>query len=160
MQTCRELGVRLLVVPFDVLNTQNHQMVLEWIWHNEVMPKYAHKHVNVIITEVDVFPASPFSVNSILRHGTCAVGGLRMDAFSAPPSSPAASAAWCANSSAAACAQRQRHLWYLHPGFTFFDMNLLPEPERMCFLGLNLSLASGLLDCRYLLGCNRSFLKI
>jgi hypothetical protein len=35
-EVCRELGVRLVVVPFDVLNTQNHQILLEWIWHNEV----------------------------------------------------------------------------------------------------------------------------
>jgi len=124
-EVCRELGVRLLVVPFDVQNTQNHQILIEWIWHNEVLAKYVGKNVNIVITEVDVFPAAEFSVSSLLRHGACQLGGLRMDAFSSPSAS------------------EQRHLWYIHPGFMFFDMQRLPAPERMCFLGLNLSLTSG-----------------
>ena len=32
-ETCRELGVALLVVPFDVASTQNHQILLEWVSH-------------------------------------------------------------------------------------------------------------------------------
>ena len=61
-EVCRALNVTLIIVPFDVQSTQNHQILLEWIWHNEVLPKYAHEPVTVVLTEVDVFPARPFSV--------------------------------------------------------------------------------------------------
>ena len=154
-EVCRALNVTLIIVPFDVQSTQNHQILLEWIWHNEVLPKYAHEPVTVVLTEVDVFPARPFSVTSILGDGACHLGGLRMDAFATltntpeklqhphPASQPPASCHAKGVGSAARDAPAPRHLWYMHPGFMFFDMLALPEPQRMCFVGLNLSLASG-----------------
>jgi hypothetical protein len=51
-EVCRELGVRLVLVPFDVGSTQNHQILLEWVWHNEVLPKYAGADINIVFTEV------------------------------------------------------------------------------------------------------------
>jgi hypothetical protein len=117
-------------------------------------------------------------VSTMLRGGSCQLGGLRMDAFSSSLPSPSSSSSRpnrnknsssthegerasggqgeceeecerCRLASAeeasarALAAGQRRHVWYLHPGFAFFDMLLLPQPHRLCFTGLNLTLDTG-----------------
>ena len=76
--------------------------------------------------QVDVFPVMEFSVDDVLRRGACQVGGLRMDAFAESGGPPDCFSESCSSN---CCndyeASQSRHIWYLHPGFSFFDMRVL-----------------------------------
>jgi len=126
---CKKLGLRLVEVTFDVGGVENHQVLLEWVWHSLVLPFYAGSHVYVAVTESDVFPIDYFSIASFLEDGQCALGGKRLGSR-----------------------DKDR---YVHPGFSYFAMHQMPHPDRWCFVGLIISLEGQekLLDtggCAYL----------